>query len=86
MCLGAEVIVASVLSFVSVSLEDVLISTITGKLIAYPAAGEKGKAHLLHRTTNNTELLDSVKDTILSQRHGDAHTQKKMQDSVRNKF
>lgn len=49
-CLGAVLIVASVLSLVSVPLKDVLISTVTGKLIAYPAAREKGKSPLLHRT------------------------------------
>ncbi len=49
-CLGAVLVVASVLCLVSVPLKDVLISTVTGKLIAYPAAREKGKSHLLHRT------------------------------------
>lgn len=49
-CLGAVLVVASVLCLVSVPLKDVLISTVTGKLIAYPAARGKGKSHLLHRT------------------------------------
>ncbi len=49
-CLRAVLVVASVLSLVSVPLKDVLISTVSGKLIADPAARDKGKSLLLHRT------------------------------------
>lgn len=39
--LGAELIVVSVLALVSVSLQDVLVATVTRELIGHPAAGRK---------------------------------------------
>lgn len=39
--LGAELIVVSVLALVSVSLQDVLVATVTRELIGHPAAGGK---------------------------------------------
>lgn len=41
--LGAVLIVVSVLALVSVSLQDVLVATVTRELIGHPAAGEKKK-------------------------------------------
>lgn len=38
--LGAELIVVSVLALVSVSLQDVLVTTVTGELVGHPAAGK----------------------------------------------
>lgn len=37
--LGAELVVVSVLALVSVSLQDVLVTTVTGELVGHPAAG-----------------------------------------------
>lgn len=39
--LGAELVVVSVLALVSVSLQDVLVTTVTGELVGHPAAGEE---------------------------------------------
>lgn len=39
--LGAELIVVSVLALVSVSLQDVLVTTVTGELVGNPAAGKE---------------------------------------------
>lgn len=39
--LGAVLIVVSVLALVSVSLQDVLVATVTRELIGHPAAGQK---------------------------------------------
>lgn len=39
--LGAELIVVSVLALVPVSLQDVLVATVTRELIGHPAAGGK---------------------------------------------
>lgn len=36
--LGAELVVVSVLSLVSVSLQDVLVATVTRELVGHPAA------------------------------------------------
>lgn len=39
--LGAELVVVSVLALVSVSLQDVLVTTVTGELVGHPAAGQE---------------------------------------------
>lgn len=39
--LGAELIVVSVLALVSVSLQDVLVATVTRELVGHPAAGKE---------------------------------------------
>lgn len=42
--LGAELVVVSVLALVSVSLQDVLVTTVTGELVGHPATGgERGR-------------------------------------------
>lgn len=63
-CLGAIFIVASVLSLASVSLKDVLISTVTGKLIANPAAREKQISFIAQRTNKSGcgELIHYASD------------------------
>lgn len=44
--LSAVLVVVSVLSLVSVSLQDVLVTTVTGELIGHPAV--KRRAHVVH--------------------------------------
>lgn len=41
--LGAELVVVSVLSLVSVSLQDVLVATVTRELVGHPAAEIEGE-------------------------------------------
>lgn len=41
--LGAELVVVSVLALVSVPLQDVLVTTVTGELVGHPAGGERWK-------------------------------------------
>lgn len=63
--LGAELVVVSVLALVSVSLQDVLVTTVTGELVGHPAAGEK-------RGRNEGEMRQNKKNTVNKEvlRHG----------------
>lgn len=53
--LGAELIVVSVLALVSVSLQDVLVATVTRELIGHPAAKRKRQCVVKAKTFVNIQ-------------------------------
>lgn len=64
--LSAVLVVVSVLSLVSVSLQDVLVATVTGELVAHPANGGEGENILKQAPALNLGTCRSERVSLYS--------------------